>query len=318
MTLLTLLFAATALGEEVSPPFEGSVEPYGFGNGEMLSGDMFARPLWHEGELLDGHWVSAGDLHHADAHHAHAAEGHEHHAHAHHETCHECLHEEPGRLVLLGTVTGFHSKLWRDAFHPVYGFNAGTVFWHHEPHCCNGRPVHFGLLAEFRFGSTQGRSHVNLRNLNPLGPPNTKMKRAELYEGNLGLAFASRREAAGGTIETGVAPFLSVGSMNADLGPNDFDPTDKQLVVLSPPSKNGTIVGGHLRLWTAYESAGGTKVGGFVQAGISETDAIFSNSERMNTYGGGLYLDMPTDCIPAELPHPMGALQWIEWLFHLE
>jgi hypothetical protein len=51
---------------------------------------------------------------------------------------------------------------------------------------------------------------------------------------------------------------------------------------------------------------------------VAETDAIFDSSETFNTYGGGVYVEMPTRFIPHEFPAPMGAFQWFEELLHLE
>jgi hypothetical protein len=82
-------------------------------------------------------------------------------------------------------------------------------------------------------------------------------------------------------------------------------------------SDNGTIVGGDFRVWTGIKTESGFRAGLTGFYGVAETDAIFDSSKTFNTYGGGVYVEIPTRCIPHEFPAPMGAFQWFEELFHL-
>lgn len=280
----------------------------------------------HEAHGEHGH---AGDHHADDQHgghghdeHGHGDHGahHEHHHHAHHAH-HE--HEEPvGDLFVMPYVRDFVSDRWDAVFNTAYGVNVGTVFWQPRHHV-NGLEMRVGLLTEFSFMVMEGRDNTSLNSalLSPIlnEPPNRRVDHAEMYAGNIGLAFEWSDYFAGSCDRWtfGLAPILTVGNINSDLEPDSFDPRERQFFIDRRPSDNGRIVNGDLRGWLGIEMHNGLRAGinGFY--GIGTTDAVFGDSKRINSIGGGVYIDIPTEAIPHEFPAVAGTFQWIEVLFGL-
>ena len=246
----------------------------------------------------------------------------------HFEVEHE---EELGRLTVTPLVRVHDSDVWDETFDDLYGFNLGTVFWR-EPGWCHGRPVHLGFIAEFGFATMEGEDGVTLvrperapdrtdifSNPATIGPTFFKVEDAQLYTGNLGFALATHTQLgdSGACWQVGVAPVLLIGNINSDFvlvpGP---EVGDRQIPIDRDKKRDsGTFVGGDLRMWSAVELADGTRIGGMGFVGVGETEAIFSDSERLNSWGGGVYVDMPTSWVPARVPQLSGSLQWFDWLF---
>ena len=270
--------------------------------------------------------------HHAEATHHGAEHGHTHHAHAHHAH-HEEEHEEESGHLTIWPYARFHaSSLWDDTFDPMIGFNAGTIFWR-EPECWFGRPTRCGLILEFGYGAMDAKEDVTLvqpeRRPAPaefdivgepdrIGPDYYKVENAKLYTGNIGVAFETM-QALGDTgmaMETGFAPVLLIGSLNSDFNRvGGVVPGDQAIFINQERERDsGTYVGGDFRVWMNVVSESGMRAGVFAFGGIADCEAVFSNSEDFNSYGGGLYFDMPTNWIPAKLPKLSGSTQWIDWL----
>ena len=280
--------------------------------------------------------VPAHDAHAHPEHHEHHAH-HEHHHHAHH---HE--HEEPlGNLRVTPLYREIESDIWDSVFDTMYSVNVGTTFWQPEHH--HGYfNTQVGLVTEFQYSSLDGESDTTINSV--VSVPFAireivRVKEADIYAGNIGLSFVANTYLPDSCnkLELGFTPLLTIGNLNADLERSaPFGPSrDAVIAAITaypplPPgtpqgdiilgrraSDNGTIVGGDFRVWTGIKTESGFRAGITGFYGVAQTDAIFDSSRTFNTYGGGVYVEMPTRFIPHEFPAPVGAFQWIEEIFHL-
>lgn len=254
-------------------------------------------------------------VHHAQPHHGYEY-GHEHgHEHAHE-------HEEPiGNIRVTPLYREIESDIWNRVFDNMYSVNVGTTFWQHERHHDN-YSTQVGLVTEFQYSRLDAKSDTNINSVTSIPfarRENLRVKDADIYGGNIGLSFVVNTYLPNSAtkLELGVSPLLTIGSLNADLEPNRPTAGQDTIVLDRGASDNGTIVGGDFRLWTGIKTESGYRAGITGFYGVAETDAIFDSSETFNTYGGGVYLEMPTRFVPHEFPAPKGTFQWFEETFGL-
>lgn len=253
-------------------------------------------------------------------HGAHGSHGGHHHYHdpeSHHE-------DEYGRLYITPYFRDFTSDVWDDTFEAMIGFNLGTTFWTEWEHGYVGDYRRVGLITEFNYGYMEGEDNTQLNASNvTLFSRETLFQRvdhAELYAGSVGLAFEETWELAGHgeRIDFGFAPVLTIGNLNSDLDSVAGAPNDNQIFLERFTSDNGTLVNLDLRVWTGMTFSNDVKLGVTGFYGFGETDSVFGRSEKMNSFGAGAYLDIPTDWVPKHPPLPTGTLQWVEYVFGLE
>ena len=274
-------------------------------------------PHQEGGEATGGHEGAHEGMEGHEEHH----EFHEDHAHHHH---HHHEHEEPlGNIRVTPLYREIESDIWDLVFDSMYSVNIGTTFWQPEHHHYN-YSTQVGLVTEFQYSALDGRSGTTISSAvsNPFAiRENVRVNDADIYAGNIGLSFVMNTYLPDSCtkLELGITPLLTIGSLNADLERSAPTPTNQTTIVLDRrASDNGTIVGGDFRLWTGIKTESGYRAGITGFYGVAETDAIFDSSQTFNTYGGGVYLEMPTRFVPHEFPAPMGAFQWFEEIFGLD
>lgn len=298
-------------------PFEAAVSPIDSAPEPVLSEtDLHSAEVPPEpGHALEGHEGHAAE---AEEHGLHE-EHHEHH-HAHHEHEHE---EELGNIRIMPLFREIESDIWDAVFDDMYSINLGTTFYQPE-HCHNGFNTQTGLVVEFQYSSLDGNNTTNISsarsNIRGGIRENLVVNSADIYAGNIGLSFAANTHLPNSwtKLEIGVSPILTIGNLSAEFDANTPTPGQRTIVLDRSASKNGTIVGGDFRAWTGIKTHGGFRAGLVGFYGVAETDAIFDSSQKFNTYGGGVYVEMPTHCVPHEFPAPMGTFQWFEEIFHLD
>ena len=254
--------------------------------------------------------------HHDAMHESHHETHHQHHHHHHLPHEHE---EERGRFVVTPFYREFDSDLWDNTFKGMSGFHVGTTFW--KPwHELGGLHVRKGFITEFTFGTMDGEDNVNLNGaaLSPFETSvfNYRVEDAQLYAGTIGLALEATKyfESTDTRWDVGMAPTLNIGNLNADIQANTPRPGDSQYMLRAVPSDNGTLVNFDMRFWTGIALPNDMRAGVMGFIGYGETDAVFGRSEQFTSYGGGLYLDIPTRFVPHEFPAPAGTFQWLEVL----
>ncbi|MCA9072366.1 MAG: hypothetical protein KDA84_25750 [Planctomycetaceae bacterium] len=290
-------------------------------------GEPFPVPHEEHGEHHQFH--EPGKMHGHEMHgegHTEEHGGHEHfehhEAHHHHHHAHEHEHEEElGNIRITPLYREIESDLWNKVFDSMYSVNIGTTFWQHERNH-GSYNTQVGLVTEFQYSALEGKSNTNISSAvsNVFGfRENIRVKDADIYGGNIGLSFVANTYLPDSCtkLELGFTPLVTVGSLNANLIANQPTAIQPSIVLRSEASKNGTIVGGDFRLWTGIKTESGFRAGITGFYGVSETDAIFDSSETFNTYGGGVYVEIPTRFVPHEFPAPIGTFQWIEELFGL-
>jgi hypothetical protein len=304
--------------EETAAPMDPAPEPV-TSESELQSLDMPPEP----GHAPEGHGAYEEGMGEHGLHEEHGHEHFEHFEHHEHHVHHEHHHEEePGNIHLMPRFREIESDLFDAVFDDMYSINLGTTFWQPE-HCHNGFNTQTGLVVEFEYTALDGDNSTlidsavsNVFNIRET----LVVQDADIYAGNIGLSFVANRclPNSWSKWEVGVSPILSIGSLNAELEETIPTPGQRTIQLSRRASKNGTIVGGDFRLWTGIKTCTGFRAGLVGFYGVAKTDAIFDSSENFDTYGGGLYVEMPTNFIPHELPVPTGALQWFEEIFHLE
>lgn len=271
----------------------------------------------HESPEMHGDALHGDGMHDEEhfehIHHAY----HEYHEHEHHE--HE---EELGNIRVTPLYREIESDLWRKVFDSMYSVNIGTTFWQREHHHHNFN-TQVGLVTEFQYSALDGKRDTVISSAvsNVFGfRENIYVKDADIYAGNIGLSFVANTYLPNSCtkLELGFTPLVTIGSLNANLVANQPTANPPSIVLDRRASKNGTIVGGDFRLWTGIKTESGFRAGITGFYGVSETDAIFDSSQTFNTYGGGVYVELPTRFVPHEFPAPVGTFQWFEKLFHLE
>ncbi len=259
---------------------------------------------------------------HEPIHEPHHAEHHEEHHHAHHhhhEYPHE-LEEKKGRFVVTPFYREFDSDLWDNTFKGMSGFHLGTTFWkpwHELGGCWFAR---HGFSTEFTYGSMDAEENVNLngRVLSRFETSsfNFRVDEAQLYAGTLGLPLEITRysEASGTRLDFGMSPTINIGNLTADIEPTGRRPNADQYILRAKPSENGTLVNFDMRFWTGIALPNDVRAGVMGFIGYGQTDAVFGRSEQFTSYGGGMYIDIPTRFVPHEFPAPAGTFQWLEVL----
>lgn len=277
-------------------------------------GTTETHPL-HEMPEHEPHGEGHSEHHEAHEHHEH----HEHHHHAHHE--HHGHEEELGNIRVTPLYREIESDLWNSVFDSMYSVNIGTTFWQREHHHHNFS-TQVGLVTEFQYSALDGKSDTTISSAvsNVFGIRETvRVKDADIYGGNIGLSFVASTYLPDSCtkLELGFTPLVTIGSLNANLITSPATASQADIVLDRRASDNGTIVGGDFRVWTGIKTESGFRAGLTGFYGVSETDAIFDSSETFNTYGGGVYVELPTRFVPHEFPAPMGTFQWFEELFGL-
>ena len=253
--------------------------------------------------------------------HAHDAHGHS-VPHVHHVHC-ECEeHEERiGNIRVTPLYRGIESTKWNRLFHNMYSINVGTTFWQPERHH-NRYNTQFGVTAEFQYSSLDPKN-VNINSVISV-PFNTRqnlrINDANIYGGNIGPSFAINRYLSNSTtkLELGFTPLVTIGSFNTKLVPNTPSAGQSQLFLDRGASSDAPIVGGDFRLWTGIKTQSGFRAGLTGFYGVAATSAVYDTSQSFKTYGGGIYVELPTRFVPHEFPAPTGTFQWFENLFGLE
>ncbi len=248
----------------------------------------------------------------------HAAE----HVFHEHEYCeYEEEEERIGNIRVTPLYRTIESAKWKKLFHNMYSINVGTTFWQPEHH--HGRfNTQFGVTAEFQYSHLDPKS-VNINSVISI-PFNTRqnlrINDANMYAGNIGPSFAINRYLSNSTtkVELGFTPLVTIGSFNTKLVPNNPSPGQSQLFLDRGASNDAPIVGGDFRLWTGIKTKSGFRAGVTGFYGVAATSAVYDTSQTFRTYGGGLYVELPTRCVPHEFPAPTGTFQWFEKLFGLE
>lgn len=331
-------FAEFANSEEAAAPLSpGSTPPEASPPGVYEAPQTEFVPVPHEGHpgthpQHEPHEVHGHEMH-GEGHSEHH-EGHEHHEshehfehHEHHHHAHHGGHEGHGHEEELGNIRvtplyrEIESDIWNQVFDSMYSVNIGTTFWQHERHH-HSYNTQVGLVTEFQYSSLDGKSRTNISSAvsNPFGiRENIRVKDADIYGGNIGLSFVANTYLPDSCtkLELGFTPLVTVGNLSANLVANQPTTSQPTIVLDRRASKNGTIVGGDFRVWTGIQTESGFRAGFTGFYGVAETDAIFDRSESFNTYGGGVYVEMPTRFVPHEFPAPVGTFQWIEEIFHL-
>ncbi len=254
----------------------------------------------------------------------HAEDAHGHAAHNHHEHCEweEEHEEEPlGNIRVTPLYRTIESAKWKKLFHNMYSINVGTTFWQPEHHH-GGYNTQFGVTAEFQYSHLDPKS-VNINSVISI-PFNTRqnlrINDANMYGGNIGPSFAINRYLSNSTtkVELGFTPLVTIGSFNTRLGPNNPSPGQSQLFLDRGASNDAPIVGGDFRLWTGIKTQSGFRAGVTGFYGVAATSAVYDTSQTFKTYGGGVYVELPTRFVPHEFPAPTGTFQWFERLLHLD
>ena len=149
---------------------------------------------------------------------------------------------------------------------------------------------------------------------------NLRISDANIYAGNIGPSFAINRYLSNSTtkVELGFTPLVTIGSFNTRLVPNTPRPAKANCFWTAGLRTMPPIVGGDFRLWTGIKTKSGFRAGITGFYGVAATNAVYDTSQSFRTYGGGVYVELPTRCVPHEFPAPTGTFQWFEKLFGLE
>ncbi len=250
---------------------------------------------------------------------------HEEHAPHFMEHMHEEEHEpEPlGNIRVTPLYRQIESGLFRQLFKNMYSVNVGTTFW--QPEQNHGLfNTQVGFLTEFQYSGLNPRNNVNISSVTSVPfatRENLRVDHANLYTGNLGLSFAANTYLPDSCtkLELGFSPIVTIGALTTGLVQNTHPLAGQSNIFLDRgASSYGHYIGGDFRLWTGIKTQSGFRAGitGFYS--VAETPVIYDVSNRFRTYGGGFFVEMPTRFVPHEVPVPIGTLQWIEKVFHLD